>query len=139
MDITQPSPNADATDLRPASAVSSGVGFAGVAGLVLWVMIARNFGFVAGALGIDPDLFGYAAWPDRASGSYAALICVVLVGLPMALWSLFVDKVHRRASTGINWSSGRPVADVLDTSIIKIAGIWATWALIAVAYLAFRC
>ena len=52
----------------------------------------------------------------------------------MVAWSLFGDKVHRRPSTGIDWSLKRPIADILDTSIIKIAGLWATWAGIAAVY-----
>ena len=128
----------NSSDPRPPSAVSSGVGIAGVAGLVLWVLIARNFGDLTITLHLPPWLFGVDVIPDRASGPLAALLCVLAVGTPMVMWSLLVDKVHRRASTGIDWSLARPVADVLDTGIIKIAGIWATWALIAVAYFAFR-
>jgi protein-S-isoprenylcysteine O-methyltransferase Ste14 len=45
-----------------------------------------------------------------------------------------VDKVHRRPSTGIDWSLKRPVADILDDSIVKLAGLWATWAVIAGIY-----
>jgi protein-S-isoprenylcysteine O-methyltransferase Ste14 len=125
-------------DPRPISAVSHGVGLAGVAGLALWVLIARNFGAVANMLGIPPSLFGLDAIPDIASGPNAALLSTVFCGVPMVLWSVFVDKVHLRKSTGINWSLKRPVADVLDTSIIKIAGLWATWALIALFYALFR-
>jgi protein-S-isoprenylcysteine O-methyltransferase Ste14 len=115
------------SDPRPASAVSVAVGLAGLVGLALWVLIARNFGDVAAA-------FGFPGLPIRADGPYAALIAVVCCGLPMVLWSLLVDKVHRRASTGIDWSLARPVAEVLDTSIVKIAGLWATWAGIAALY-----
>ncbi len=122
------------SDPRPQSAVSSGVGLVGVAGLLLWVLIARNFGAVADGFGIPSGWFGYEAWPDRASGPYAAMIGLLFCGTPMLLWSLLVDKVHLRPSTGIDWSVKRPVAEVLDTSIIKIAGIWATWALIAAIY-----
>jgi Isoprenylcysteine carboxyl methyltransferase (ICMT) family len=138
MDIAQSSPKVDAADPRPQSVVSSGVGVAGVAGLVIWVLIARHFGIVAGALGVQPSWFGYDVWPERASGAYAALLCVVSVGIPMVAWSLLVDKVHLRKSTGIDWTLGRPVADVLDTSVIKIAGLWATWAVIAIGYSMFR-
>jgi hypothetical protein len=130
-----------APDPRPPSAVSSGVGLAGVAGLFLWVTIARNFGAVASALHLSPWLswfFGVDVIPERASGELAALLCVVIVSLPMVGWSLLIDKVHLRKSTGIDWSLRRPVADVLDTSVIKIAGLWATWALIAAAYFLFR-
>ena len=138
MDLTTPPAKLTQSGLRPISAVSSGVGLAGVAGLMIWVLITRNFGNLAGSLGVKPGWFGYDIWPERASGDYAALLCVVAVGIPMVCWSLFVDKVHRRASTGIDWSLRRPVADVLDTSVIKIAGLWATWALIAAAYFLFR-
>jgi protein-S-isoprenylcysteine O-methyltransferase Ste14 len=118
-------------DPRPVSAVSHGVGLAGLAGLFIAVMIARNFGALAAML-------GFHDMPERADGYYIALISVAFCGAPMVAWSLFVDKVHMRASTGIDWSLKRPVADVLDTSIIKIAGLWATWALIAGIYALFR-
>lgn len=117
--------------MRPSSAVSTAVGLAGLAGLALWVFIARNFGSIAASL-------GYPGLPERAAGPYAALIAVVACGLPMILWSLLVDKVHRRPSTGLDWSLKRPVAEVLDTSIIKIAGLWATWAGIAALYMLCR-
>lgn len=90
-------------------------------------MIARNFGSIGAA-------FGFEGWPALADGPYSAMMALAFCGLPMMLWSLFVDKVHRRPSTGIDWSLNRPVADVLDSSIIKIAGLWATWAVIASIY-----
>jgi Isoprenylcysteine carboxyl methyltransferase (ICMT) family len=117
-------------DPRPVSAVSAGVGLSGLAGLLVAVLVARNFGVLA-------ELLGFSGMPALADGSYSAVAALVFVGLPMVLWSLFVDKVHRRVSTGIDWSLKRPVADVLDTSIVKIAGLWATWALIALIY--FLC
>lgn len=123
--------DSQAADPRPRSAVSSGVGLAGLAGLALWVLVARNFGALMGGL-------GFPGWPERADGPNAALLGILACGVPMVLWSLFVDKVHRRASTGLDWSLKRPVADVLDTSIIKIAGLWATWAVIACCYVLFR-
>ena len=78
--------------------------------------------------------WAFPAGPQLADGSYSAVVALLFCGLPMVLWSLFVDKVHRRASTGLDWSLKRPVADVLDISIVKIAGLWATWALIALIY-----
>jgi protein-S-isoprenylcysteine O-methyltransferase Ste14 len=50
------------------------------------------------------------------------------------LVSLFKDKVHLRPSTGIDWSKKRPIAEILDISIVKLAGLWATWAIIAFVY-----
>jgi protein-S-isoprenylcysteine O-methyltransferase Ste14 len=102
------------SDARPASAVSHGVGVAGLAGLFGWVVIARMFDF---------------------SGPNAALCAVVACGAPMLLWSLIVDKVHRNRSTGIDWDSPpRPLARTLDISLTKITGLWATWGTIAAAY-----
>ncbi|MFX4474207.1 hypothetical protein ABTA60_19890, partial [Acinetobacter baumannii] len=52
----------------------------------------------------------------------------------MVLWSVLVDKVHRRPSTGIDWARTPPLKDTIDTSLTKLAGLWATWALIAAIY-----
>jgi len=122
---------ARAADPRPVSAVTTMVGVMGLAGLALWVFIARNFGDIAGIL-------GFSNMPARADGPYAALIAVAACGLPMVLWSLLKDKVHRRASTGIDWSLNRPIKDVLDDSIVKLAGLWFTWGIIAFIYMMFR-
>jgi isoprenylcysteine carboxyl methyltransferase (ICMT) family protein YpbQ len=119
------------SDPRPVSAVSTAVGLAGLAGLAFAVILARNFGPIMEGL-------GFPGWPERADGPLSALAAVVACGLPMVLWSLLVDKVHRRASTGLDWSLKRPVAEVLDTSIVKIAGLWATWAGIAGLYMLCR-
>ena len=101
-------------DPCPPSAVSHGVGIAGLAGLAVWTLIARQFGM---------------------SGPNAGLAAVVACGLPMVLWSLVVDKVHRRASTGIDWRGPqRPLRAALDISLVKIAGLWATWLAIAIFY-----
>jgi hypothetical protein len=101
-------------DPRPRSAVSVGVGLAGLAGLLIWTAAARAFGMV---------------------GPLAAGVAILSCSVPMVLWSLLVDKVHRNPSTGIDWDSPpRPVADVIDTSIVKIAGLWAIWGLIGCLY-----
>ncbi len=99
---------------RPKSAVSTGVGLAGMAGLLSWFAVARTFGM---------------------SGPYSALTNVVACGLPMVLWSILVDKVHRNPSTGIDWDRPlTPRADTLDISLAKLAGLWATWAIIGSIY-----
>jgi hypothetical protein len=116
---------------RPKSAVSHGVGLCGLAGLFLWVVIARNFGSIAATL-------GFLSLPPRLDGPHSALMCLFFTALPMVLWSVLFDKVHLRASTGIDWSLKRPISDVIDTSIIKLGGLWATWALIAAIYATFR-
>jgi protein-S-isoprenylcysteine O-methyltransferase Ste14 len=107
-----------AVDPRPASAVSTGVGLAGLAGLAAWVVVAR--------------LYEY-------SGPNAALCAFVACGAPMLAWSILVDKVHRSPTSGIDWARPpRPLAETLDTSIVKLAALWATWAGIAFLYCAAR-
>ncbi len=104
-------------DPRPASAVSSGVGVAGLAGLLAWIAVAVHYGM---------------------AGPLAALTALVACAVPMVVWSLAVDKVHRRPSTGIDWANPRPFRATLDTSLTKLAGLWATWAMIAAVYATFR-
>jgi protein-S-isoprenylcysteine O-methyltransferase Ste14 len=101
-------------DPRPASAVSTMVGVAGLAGLAGWAAIGHMFGMV---------------------GPLAALCAVFACGIPMVLWSLLVDKVHRNPTTGIDWDRPvRPLSETLDISIAKIAGLWVTWAAIGCFY-----
>jgi protein-S-isoprenylcysteine O-methyltransferase Ste14 len=125
---------------RPRSAVSSGVGVAGLVGLSIWMIFALTFPS-------NPLRFQLAAWlgePDLAqgvvlSGPYSALMNVLFCGVPMVLWSIFVDKVHRNPTTGIDWDSpAKDVRDISDISITKLAGLWATWAGIASLYCIFR-
>jgi protein-S-isoprenylcysteine O-methyltransferase Ste14 len=105
-------------DPRPRSAVSAGVGLAGLAGLILWTCVARAYGF---------------------SGPNASLCSLLACGGPMILWSLLVDKVHRSPDNRIDWASPpRPLGVSIDTSIVKLAGLWATWAAIGALYYVAR-
>lgn len=116
---------------RPQSAVSGMVGICGLIGLFAGLAVARNFGDIAAFM-------GYPGLPALADGPYAALIALLFCGLPMVAWSLIVDKVHLRQSTGLDWTLKRSISDVLDISIIKIAGLWATWCGIAALYIICR-
>ena len=71
---------------------------------------------------------------QRLSGPFAALAGVLFSGIPMVVVSLLVDKVHLRSSTGIDWKNPRKWGADIDVSITKLAGLWATWALIAFIY-----
>ncbi len=114
-------------DPRPVSDVSAGVGLAGLCGLFFWIVVCRNWAGLADALALP----GPRAPLD---GPYAALAAVLFSGLPMVLWSLLVDKVHRRPSTGVDWANPRKVGDVIDISVTKLAGLWATWVIIGLLY-----
>jgi protein-S-isoprenylcysteine O-methyltransferase Ste14 len=98
---------------RPASAVSSGVGIVGMMGLLAWMSIARAYGM---------------------DGPYSAVANVLACGVPMVLWSLLVDKVHRNPSTGLDWSAPKLLSETMDLSITKICGLWITWCLIGAFY-----
>lgn len=127
-DATNAPDGAQASAQRPASAVSSGVGFAGLAGLLSYLLLARHAPEMAAFVGID--------WGDHGlpSGPNSALASVLACAIPMVLWSVLVDKVHRNASTGIDWSLRRPWRETLDISLVKITGLWATWGMLALAY-----
>ncbi|WP_260583927.1 methyltransferase family protein [Sphingopyxis sp. PET50] len=117
---------------RPRSAVSDGVGIVGLIGLISYLLIARYAPEIAGFLGID--------WGNRGplSGPNSAIASVLACAIPMVLWSVFVDKVHRNPSTGIDWAQRRPWRETLDISLTKLTGLWATWAMIALTYATMR-
>lgn len=112
---------------RPSSDVSVAVGLCGVAALIAWIAICRSWPAIAQALALPGP---------RAplSGPYAAVFALVFTTGAMAAWSVLVDKVHLRPSTGIDWDNPRPFAASLDVSITKLAGLWATWAGIGFFY-----
>ena len=113
---------------RPASAVSAGVGYAGLIGLILYLLAARYAPEIAAAIGVDWGNHGAMSGPNSAIAS------VLACGIPMILWSVLVDKVHRNPTTGIDWAQRRAWRETLDISLIKLAGLWATWGLIALGY-----
>ncbi len=115
----------------PESDVSAAVGLAGALGLLAWVLFCRNFA----EFSEFHDLPGPRA---RLDGPYAALAALLFSAGPMVAWSLIADKVHRRPSTGIDWRRPRPLASVLEISIVKLAGLWASWAIIGFLYCVAR-
>ena len=97
--------------------MSHGAGIAGMAGLLMWTALALCYGM---------------------DGPYSAMVNVLACAVPMVGWSLIVDKVHRNPSTGIDWSAARPWRETIDISLTKLAGLWATWAIIGIAYATIR-
>ena len=109
--------SAATADPRPPSAVSGGVGLAGLTGLGAWMLVAHRYGM---------------------TGPYAALVNVAACALPMVLWSLLVNKVHRNPSTGIDWGKVRPWRETWDISVAKLTGLWLTWGGIGAIFVLFR-
>jgi protein-S-isoprenylcysteine O-methyltransferase Ste14 len=111
----------------PASDVSPWVGLIGLATLLGWIAFARLWPALVTA-------FELPAPAEPLSGPNSALLAMALTGLAMAAWSVLVDKVHRRPSTGIDWTRPRPLSAVLEVSVAKLAGLWATWLIIGAFY-----
>ncbi len=102
-----------ADDARPRSAVGHGVGIAGLVGLGSWLVVARAYGL---------------------DGPSSALVAAAACGVPMVLWSVVIERVQERPSTGLDLALRRPWRETLDLSTTKLAGLWATWAVIAAIY-----
>ncbi|HZF45152.1 MAG TPA: protein-S-isoprenylcysteine methyltransferase [Sphingomonadaceae bacterium] len=115
----------------PQSDVSPWVGLVGVAGLFAWIALCRNWPSIAESLNLPGPR-------ERMSGAYAALASMLFIGVLMAAWSVLVEKVHLRPSTGISWKNPRPLSSVIDVSGTKLAGLWATWAIIGFLYCVCR-
>lgn len=112
---------------RPKSDVSSAVGLVGLAGLIAWVVFARSFPDIA-------EAFDLAVPRETLGGPNSALVGLLAAALPMAAWSVLVDKVHRRPSTGLDWSLVRSRKPDRGVTLVKLAGLWSTWAIIACLY-----
>lgn len=120
-----------ASDPRPKSDVSGFVGLTGLAGLALWIALCHFWPEIV-------DQWGLSSPRERLTGPNAALVGLVFCAMPMVLWSVLVEKVHMRPSTGIDWKLKRPLSAIVDISITKLAGLWATWAIIGFLYCLFR-
>lgn len=111
----------------PKSDVSPGVGLAGLAGLIGWIALCRAFPAFAEPLGLPADR-------GVLSGPNAALMALFFTAAPMAAWSVLIDKVHLRASTGLDWNLKRNLRETLPVSAVKIAALWLTFAALAALY-----
>lgn len=98
---------------RPESEVSEKTGLAGVVALLVLTVA----GLIAGP-------------------SVELAIPLVLIGtaLPMVIWSLLVEKVHRRKTTGLDFSLRHPRKEVLAITITKLIGLFATFGVIGAFY-----
>ena len=114
-------------DALPQSDVSAWVGIVGALGLIFWIIFCRNYAGFA-------EFFDISGPRAAMSGPHAALAAVGFSAGPMAAWSLLVDKVHRRPSTGINWDTPRSWGADRSVSLVKLAGLWSTWVILAGLY-----
>jgi protein-S-isoprenylcysteine O-methyltransferase Ste14 len=117
----------DQRSTPPKSDVSPWVGLAGLAGLFAWLAVCRQWPAIA-------DAFGLPGPRVPLDGPYAAVAAMFFSTVPMVAVSLLVDKVHLRASTGIDWMRAAPLSDTGRVSLVKLAGLWMTWAILASIY-----
>jgi len=97
------------------------VGLAGLVGLVIWIFGAR----LINATHPEFDL----------GGKWYSFGAVAVSGIPMVLWSVFVDKVHRNPTTGIDWDApAKPWRETIGLSLTKLAGLWTTWIALMAIY-----
>ncbi len=111
----------------PSSDVSPWVGAVGLCTLLAYIAICRLWPEVV-------NTFGLPGPAERLSGPYSALLAMILTGFSMAVYSLLVEKVHRNPSTGIDWNLRRATSEIMEISVTKLAGLWATWIIIGGLY-----
>jgi len=95
--------------------------------LLSWIVFCRAFPEIASALKLPVP-------HARLDGPYAALCGLVASGVPMVLWSVFVDKVHRNPTTGLDWGNRANAEATRSVTFTKLTGLWATWAVLAAMY-----
>lgn len=104
-------------DVRPHSAVSAGTGLAGSIALAILLLAAYRF-----SLG----------------GLQATFLLLAGTALSMALWSVAVERVHRRSSTGLDFSLERSASGLSHIVAVKTMGFAVTLALLGLCYFTFR-
>src|SRR5713226_472179 len=108
---------------RPRSATSFPLNLIALGVLVVAIYILRRYGH------------HLADSQRHLASSDAMLILMGSLSLPLVLVDLFVLKVHRRPSTGLDWDQSRP-PDFRRVAT-KVLGLLVTLAPIAFAYWAF--
>ena len=98
---------------RPISAVSNATGMVGLLGLLLTVAALST---------------------SELSMAARVFTCLAGLSLPMILWAIFVEKVHRNPGTGLDLSRPRPLAATLAETRTKLIGLWSTFLLIGLSY-----
>ncbi|MXO66887.1 methyltransferase family protein [Altericroceibacterium endophyticum] len=116
---------------RPASDVSVATGIVGLAALCACLVFAHFWPFITRALAIS-------APAEPLSGPVMSLVTMLFVALMMGLWAVLVEKVHRNASTGIDWTQRLKFSETREISFTKLAGLWITWGVIAAVYCLLR-
>ena len=98
---------------RPESDVSERTGLVGVVSLLVLTVVG---------IALKPPI------------PLAIPLFLVGTALPMIIWGLLVEKVHRRETTGLDFSLRHPRNEVLAISVTKLIGLFATFGAVGVFY-----
>ena len=101
---------------RPASAVSQATSLVGIAGVAL---------VLATIIGSDIPI------------GMQTILLLSSAAVPMVLWLLLVERVYRNPTTGLDFSTPRPLSETLGTTKVKLVGLWSTWAALGLFYFSF--
>ncbi len=88
---------------------------------------------LVGAATLTPLL----AWVICGDGVTVGQALLLLLGGPavaMILWQVLVERVHRRPSTGLDWSLCLPWRATIDIACTKLVGLLATFAVMGLVY-----
>lgn len=61
-------------------------------------------------------------------------VCLLATAAPMLAWAVGVEHPWRDPEAGMRMAEPRPAAEAMRSTAVKLAGLWATWAVIAAAY-----
>lgn len=107
------SPSALSPVSRPNSAVSTATGLVGLGGLTISVVLLSH---------LQIGVF------------WSSIALLLATALPMVIWAVAVEKVHLNSTTGLDFSDPRRFSETLETTRVKLVGLFAIWTAIAVAY-----
>jgi protein-S-isoprenylcysteine O-methyltransferase Ste14 len=69
---------------------------------------------------------------------HAVFLLLLGTATSMVAWDLVIEKVHRRASTGLDFSLARGAGELRSIVLIKLIGLFATWVAIGLAYFVIK-
>ena len=98
---------------RPASAVSTATGLVGLVGLAAATLLLTR---------LQIGVF------------WSSIVLLLATALPMVIWAMAVEKVYLNPTTGLDFSRPRRVSETLETTRVKLVGLFAIWTVIAVIY-----
>ncbi|GGE61103.1 isoprenylcysteine carboxylmethyltransferase family protein [Actibacterium pelagium] len=104
-------------DRRPTSDVRNWTGLIGLVGFVIALFLLRM---------------------GEVTGTVGPLIMLASAAIPMVLWDVLVEKVHRAPTAGFDFGAPTPWDEALSLAGVKLVGLLATFALIGAAYFVLR-